>query len=431
MAKVLPFRCVRPSEGKADRIAALPYDVFSSEEARRIVEKNPQSFLAIDRPETQFAPGTDMYAPEVYQKASQMLSQWIASGAFVREEKECYYIYELTMNGRSQAGIVGCASIDDYRNEVIKKHEFTLEEKEQDRIRHIDTCSAQTGPIFLTYRAEPRIRRVIAQTKSDAEETKLYDFVSEDGVRHAVYRISDPEEIEMVRSVFESMDSIYIADGHHRAASAVKVGLKRREEHPDYDGTEEFNYFLSVLFPDEELLIMDYNRLVKDLGEMSDEEFLRKMKQLFLVEKIAGATLLHQVESRHKLTEKEIRPKSKGQFSMYFNDAWYRCRILPEDRSEDPVDGLDVSILQNKLLGPVLGIEDPKTDHRIAFVGGIRGLKELEARCEKDCKAAFVMFPTSIRDLFAVADAGRMMPPKSTWFEPKLRSGLFIHEIER
>lgn len=411
MAKIKPFICVRPSKEKADKIAALPYDVYNRAEAKAVVEKNPQSFLAIDRAETQFDDSVDTYAPEVYKKAASMLQEWISNGSFVRDENHCYYIYELTMDGRVQTGIVAVASIDDYVNEVIKKHENTRADKEQDRINHVDTCSAQTGPIFLAYRANDVIRSIVAKTK---ENESLYDFTSEDGIRHRVFVVSDLADVSAIEAAFKTMNEIYIADGHHRAASAVKVGLKRREENPNYDGTEEFNTFLSVLFPDEELMIMDYNRVVKDLNGYTKDEFIKKMEELFVV----GET-----------SSTPIHPQAKGEFSMYLDGNWYACKMKESDISDDPVDGLDVSILQDVLLAPVLGIGDPKTDKRIDFVGGIRGLEELEKRCKTDCKVAFAMYPTSIQELFAVADAHRLMPPKSTWFEPKLRSGIFIHEI--
>ncbi len=411
MATIKPFIGIRPNSEKAARIAALPYDVYNRAEAKAEVEKEPLSFLRIDRPETQFADDMDMYADEVYQKAHDILWEMVANGDFVTEEKECYYIYELTMNGRVQDGLVACASIDDYANNVIKKHENTREEKEQDRIRHVDTCSAQTGPIYLAYRARPAIRQVIAAKK---QEEALYDFTSDDGIRHRVFVIDAPEQIEMICSEFADTNEIYIADGHHRAASAVKVGLKRRAAHPNYDGSEEFNYFLSVLFADEQLMIMDYNRVVKDLNGYTSEAFLGKVKEIFTVVKDGG---------------KDYYPKHKGEFTMFLEGKWYRCQIREEDRCTDPVEGLDVSILQKKLLTPVLGIGDPRVDKRIDFVGGIRGLGELEKRVATDCKVAFAMYPTSIQELFDVADAGLLMPPKSTWFEPKLRSGLFIHRI--
>ena len=414
MAVIKPFTCIRPAEEKASRIAALPYDVYNREEAKCEVEKEPMSFLRIDRAETQFEDSVDIYDDKVYQKAHDILWEMVEQGDFVTEQQECYFIYELTMNGRVQDGLVACASIDDYVNGVIKKHENTREEKELDRIRHVDTCNAQTGPIFLAYRSRARINEIIAAKK---EEEPLFDFTSNDGIRHRVFRIDAPESIEVIRSEFAATEQIYIADGHHRAASAVKVGLKRREQQAQqggYDGTEEFNYFLSVLFADEQLMIMDYNRVVKDLNGNSPEMFLEKVKEIFEVALIDG---------------EEHHPKKKGEFSMLLEDRWYCCQIREADKNADPVAGLDVSILQEKLLSPVLGIGNPRIDKRIDFVGGIRGLEELEHRVKTDSKVAFAMYPTSIQELFAVADAGMLMPPKSTWFEPKLRSGLFIHKI--
>ncbi len=442
MAVIKPFVCVRPAADKAEKIAALPYDVYNRQEAVEVVKKNPQSFLAIDRAETQFSDDVDTYAPEVYDKAAGMLREWMDKGALIRDEEECYYIYTLEMNGRTQNGIVACASIDDYANGVIKKHENTRADKEQDRIHHVDACNAQTGPIFLAYRNNDSMKQTMAEVWAEQEGQAIYDFEAEDGVRHTVYRINNPEHIAAIRKNFEEMNAIYIADGHHRAASAVKVGFKRREEHPDYDGTEEFNYFLSVLFPDEELMIMDYNRVVKDLNGLSVQEFLGKMEKRFDVEKLEkndvlittgrmqqeGASVEEYLQKMQELAD-AVKPTGKGEFSMFLDGNWYRCKMHAEDIPEDPVEGLDVSVLQNLLLAPILGIGDPKTDKRIDFVGGIRGLKELERRCSEDSTVAFAMHPTSIQELFAVADAGLLMPPKSTWFEPKLRSGLFIHEI--
>ena len=412
MAVIRPFSAIRPSREKVEKIAALPYDVYSRAEAKETVKRNTESFLRIDRAETQFDDSVDTYAPEVYRKAHELLWGMVRDGSFVKEEKDCYYIYELTMDGRTQTGIAACASIDDYEQGVIKKHENTRAEKEQDRINHVDICNAQTGPIFLAYRANAVINAVVDAVK---KEEPLYDFVSEDGIRHRVWVISEEEQIQTVEDAFAAIGEIYIADGHHRAASAVKVGQKRRREHPDYTGEEEFNYFLSVLFPDEELMIMDYNRVVKDLNGMSEETFLQKMSQLFEV----GIA-----------EEQPVRPRRKGEFSMYLAGKWYLCTIPEKEVPNHPVQGLDVSVLQERLLSPVLGIEDPKTDNRIDFVGGIRGLEELERRCRTDCAVAFAMYPTSIQELFAVADAGLLMPPKSTWFEPKLRSGIFIHALD-
>ncbi len=411
MATINPFKAIRPSKDKASRIAALPYDVYNREEAKREVEREPLSFLRIDRAETQFPVSFSIYDEKVYQKAHDILWEMVANGDFVTENQACYYIYELTMNGRVQDGLVACASIDDYRNGVIKEHEKTREEKERDRIRHVDTCNAQTGPIYLAYRGNTVINEIIACRK---QEEPLYDFVSEDGIRHRVFRIDCIDHIQDIQNEFEKIQEIYIADGHHRAASAVKVGLKRREQKSNFDGTEEFNYFLSVLFADEQLMIMDYNRVVKDLNGYTTEQFVEKVSGIFDV-------TLDECVDHH--------PTSKGEITMYLDGKWYRLAVRDEDKSTHPVEGLDVSILQNKLLTPILGIGDPRIDTRIDFVGGIRGLNELERRVATDAMVAFAMYPTSIQELFNVADAGLLMPPKSTWFEPKLRSGLFIHKL--
>lgn len=411
MAKVKPFRCFRPNEGVADKVAALPYDVYNREEACNVVKGNPLSFLNIDRAETQFDISVDIYDEAVYEKAKELLDKRMSDGTFITDEKECYYIYELTMNNRAQTGIVACASIDDYLNNVIKKHENTRADKEADRIHHVDTCSAQTGPIFLAYRANKTIKNILNEVKKGK---CVYDFTSDDKITHRVWVVNDERQIEEIKNTFDRIDNIYIADGHHRAASAVKVGLKRREENPFYDGTEEFNYFLSVLFADEELMIMPYNRVVRDLNGQSPASFIDMLSENFKVKKMGSVA---------------YEPEKKGTFGMFLNDEWYMLEAKEEIKSEDPVEGLDVSILQNCLLTPILGIGDPRLDKRIDFIGGIRGLSELERRCTLDMTVAFSMYPTSIQELFAVSDANLLMPPKSTWFEPKLRSGLFIHKI--
>lgn len=411
MADIRPFCAYRPAKGMESRIAALPYDVYSREEATKVVAENPDSFLAIDRAETGFCPEVDTYAEEVYQRAAKLLRKQISEGKFIKEDKPCYYLYELTMNGRSQTGIVACASIDDYCSNIIKRHENTRSDKKQDRIRHVDVCNMQTGPIFLAYRSNGALQEIVQTAKAEAP---VYDFVSADGIGHRVWIIAEAERIEGIRNQFKGQNAVYIADGHHRCASAVKVGQLRREKNPGYTGQEEFNYFLSVLFPAEELHIMDYNRVVRDLNGYTPETFLNRISEDFQVERVAQAP---------------YRPEGKGYFGMYLDGVWYKLRAEDHIRSEDAVEGLDVSILQNHLLRPVLGIEDPKTDKRIDFVGGIRGLEELERRVRKDMKAAFSLYPTSIWELFAVADSGRLMPPKSTWFEPKLRSGLFLHDL--
>ena len=411
MAEIRAFRGIRPAAGKEADIAALPYDVYNREEARKAVEGKPLTFLRIDRAETQLSEETDIYAPEVYQKAKELLWGMVENGDFVQDDKPCYYLYELTMNGRSQTGIVACASIDDYLNGMIKKHENTRREKEEDRVRHVDICDAQTGPIFLAYRNQESLKKIVADVKTGAA---LFDFTSEDGIRHRGWKIADTEKISAIYEAFHQMNALYIADGHHRAASAVRVGVKRREEHPGYTGEEEFNYFLSVIFPDDELMIMDYNRVVRDLNGLTPEEFLSGIKKVFDVETL----------------DKAEHPKRKGQVTLFLEDKWYLLTLKPEYGNCDPVEGLDVSILQKQILEPVLGIQDPKTDKRIDFVGGIRGLGELERRVDSgEMRLAFSMFPTSMEELMDVADEDMTMPPKSTWFEPKLRSGLFIHDL--
>lgn len=409
MSIIHPFRGVLPAADLASSIAALPYDVYDSAEARQITDRNPLSFLKIDRAETQFPEGTDPYSDQVYEKARDTLYQMIADGSFIQDETPCYYIYALTMEGRTQTGIVGCASIDDYENSVILRHENTLEEKELDRFRHIDTCSAQTGPIFLAYRADKRLQEILSEIMET--ETPLFDFTGDDGIRHQVWRIGSPDYIEKISQIFAEIPHLYIADGHHRAASAVKVGLKRRAEDPGFSGREEYNFFLSVLFASDDLKIYDYNRVVIDMNGYTFDEFLDKIKDGF------------------EITEKDspCRPQRKGEIGLYGGGKWYLLRADSRLYPGTPVGDLDVSVLQENILAPVFGITNPKNDPRIRFVGGIRGLKELER--EADCAggAAFAMYPTSMDELLAVADAGMLMPPKSTWFEPKLRSGLFIH----
>ena len=352
-----------------------------------------------------------MYSPEVYQKAREMLYGMISDGSYIHENKNVYYIYELIMDGRHQTGIVAASSIDDYLNGVIMKHENTRADKEEDRIKHVYTCNAQTGPIFLAYRNRQTITDVVNRIKKGEA---LYSFTSDDGITHNVWVIDKDEDIKTIRDEFAATDKIYIADGHHRAASAVKVGIKKREENPGYTGEEEFNFFLSVLFPDNELKILSYNRVVKDLNGLSEDEFFAKLSAVCDITEVSEM----------------YQPEAKGIFGMFYNDKWYKLSVKDEKKSNDAVDGLDVSILQNEVLGPILGIGDPRVDKRIDFVGGIRGLKELERRVHSDMKIAFSMYPTSIDELFKVADDKRLMPPKSTWFEPKLRSGIFIHTLD-
>ncbi|BCN32022.1 DUF1015 domain-containing protein [Anaeromicropila herbilytica] len=425
MADIRPFSSIRPKEHLAERVAALPYDVYSREEARKEVIREPISFLKIDRADTQFHDSISMYDERVYYKAKDILNQMIEEGIFIEDSTECYYIYELIMEGRHQTGIVGCVSIDDYLNHTIKKHEDTREDKEIDRINHIDVCNAQTGPIFLAYRNNNKLTKITSDIK---KQDCLYSFESTDHIHHNAWRVSNPDVIKEIKGIFSEMKQIYIADGHHRAASAVKVGLKRRkeEENSKLESQSiklESDYFLSVLFPDNELMIYPYYRVVKDLNGLSKDDFLQEVKKSFDILDCG---------------DKEYQPDSKLSYGMYIDDHWYRLSFKKEqldsieneyNKEEKIIKTLNVSILQNFILSPILGITDPRIDKRIDFVGGIRGTKELEKRVKEDMVVAFTLYPTSIEELFMVADLGKRMPPKSTWFEPKLRSGLFLHSI--
>lgn len=411
MAVIRPFKGIRPIKELANKIAALPYDVMDSDEAREMVKGNPYSFLHVDKAEIDLPNDIDAYDDRVYEKAKENLDKMIEKGYYIEDEKPKFYIYRQVMKGRSQVGLVGCASIDDYTNNIIKKHELTREDKEIDRINHVYKCEAHTGPIFLTYRANKNISNIINEWM---KKEPVYDFKSEDGVSHTVWIIDDEGTVNKVSELFKSVEYLYIADGHHRSASAVKVGHIKRAENEDYTGDEEFNYFLSISYPDSELEVLDYNRTVKDLNGLSKEEFLNKVSENFIVTK----------------SNEQVKPKEKHTFGMYLEKQWY----LLEARNgifnpDDPVDQLDVSILQNNLLKPILGIDDPRKSKRIKFVGGIRGLKELERRADTDMKVSFSMYATTTDDIMDIADSGRIMPPKSTWFEPKPRSGLFIHKF--
>lgn len=411
MATIRPFAGIRPAPAYAKEVAALPYDVMNSQEAREMVKGKPYSFLHIDRAEIDLPPETDPYSPAVYAKAKETLEAFEKKGVFIQDETPCLYLYRLTMDGRSQTGLVVCTSIDEYQNNIIKKHEFTRADKEADRIRHVDTLNANTGPIFLAYRENAQAAEIMA---AETKKFPLYDFITEDGIGHTVWRIDDNDTIQALVKSFQAVDSLYIADGHHRNASAVKVGLKRREEKPDYTGEEEFNFYLSVLFPAQELHILDYNRLVKDLNGNTKEAFLTKLEEKFQITP----------------AEKAVHPPKAHTFGLYLAGQWYLLEAKEAILSDHPVEGLDVSILQREVLTPILAIGDPRTDKRIDFVGGIRGLGELEKRVNSgEMALAFSMFPTSMAELMATADAGLTMPPKSTWFEPKLRSGLFIHDL--
>lgn len=412
MAVLKAFRAFRPAKDYADKVAALPYDVMNSDEARKMAFGNPYSFLHVDKAEIDLPKTVDIYDEKVYQKAKENLGKLISADVLKQDENPCLYIYMQTWQGRTQTGLVGCTAVDDYLNSVIKKHEFTRADKEADRIHHVDTLNSNTGPIFLTYRGEAAVSALLDAWKSAHEP--VYDFTANE-VRQTVWVVDDEAVIAKLTEAFANIPSLYIADGHHRAASAVKVAQKRRAEHPDYDGTEEFNFFLSVLFPAEELQILDYNRLLLDWNGHTAESLLEKLRQ-------AGFTVEKAERSPYKPTEKHT-------FGLYLQNAWYKLAVSPDTVDEsDPVKRLDVSILQARVIAPIFGIDDPRTDKRIDFVGGIRGLSELERRVNSgEAKASFAMFPTSPEELMSIADAGLVMPPKSTWFEPKLLSGLFIH----
>lgn len=414
MATLRPFRAIRPDAELASQVISLPYDVMNRKEAAKMAEGNPYSFLHICRSEIDLPDEENPYDRLVYEKAKANIEERLEKGIFVKEDKPALYIYRQIMDGRVQTGIVGCVSVDEYQNNIIKKHEFTRVEKELDRINHFDVCDTNTEPVFLTYRDDERIRMIIEGFI--ANNDPVYDIISEDGIGHTLWVIDDEAILDNIVELFGEIPALYIADGHHRSASACKVGLKRREENPDYTGDEEFNFFMAVIFPDNDLKIFDYNRVVKDLNGNSKEKFLKKIEDAgFEIEEM-GSEIYH--------------PERKHVFSMYLEGKWYKLTAKADIIPNHVIDSLDVAILQNNLLHPILGIEDPRTDKRIDFVGGIRGLGELERRAEDDMKVGFAVYPVDVEDLLNVADNNMVMPPKSTWFEPKLGSGLFLHGLK-
>lgn len=412
MVKIRTFKAVRPKKEYAKEIASLPYDVYSEEEAREIINKNPKSFLAVDLPIATTDENCKKISQELNKIALKNFNKMKDLGYFYKEDRGKLYIYQLTMKGKSQNGLICTTSIDEYLEGIIKKHEYTRKEKEEDRINHVDTLDANTGPIFLTYKSNEEIKKIIERQIQKKPEV---EFTSEDQVSHKIWTIDDEKTIDQIIFEFGKIDNLYIADGHHRAASAVKVGLKRRSKKINYTGEEEFNYFLSVLFPSDQVNVMAYNRVVKDLNDLSPKEFLEKMKDDFYIE---------------EAPKSPYQPIEKGTFGMLLAKKWYKLKVKENSFKKDPISSLDVSILQNLVLDKILDIKDPRTDKRIDFVGGIRSLIELEKRTEEDMILAFSLFPTSLEELFDVADEGLIMPPKSTWFEPKPRSGLFIHELK-
>lgn len=409
MATIKPFRGFRP-DGNAEQVACPPYDVINSREARDMAKGNPLSFLHVEKPEIDLPEEVDLYDAQVYAKGRENLDKFIARGIIKQDAKPCLYLYAQTMDGRTQYGLVAAVSAEEYDRGEIRRHELTRKDKEEDRTRHVDTLDATTGPVFLTYPDQPEMD---ALTRKIKERTPACRFTSADGIGHTVWVIDDDKEIDAMQKIFAALPVLYIADGHHRSASAANVARRRKAANAYHTGKESYNFFLAVIFPANQLYVMDYNRLVKDLNGLSEEDFFAKIRQKFDVEKTG-----------------QSKPGARHEFGLYLGGSWYTLRAKAGSFDEaDPVAALDVSILQNNLLAPVLGIGDPRTDKRINFVGGIRGLKELERRVDSgEYKLAFSMYPTSMQELMKVADAGLIMPPKSTWFEPKLRSGLITYK---
>lgn len=414
MAIIKPFKAIRPSEELAKKVAALPYDVMNSEEAKILAKDNPYSFLHIDKSEIDLDENVNEYDEQVYIKAKENLDEFREKKILIKEDRECIYIYKQIMNNRAQVGIVACLSVDDSLNGIIKKHEFTKPDKEKDRTNHIKYCNANTGTILVTYKSKQSINTFIYRYIEDNKP--MYNFTTEDGISHTVWKIEDEEKIEYLVEEFKKINCLYIADGHHRSASAENVAKEMRLKYPDYTGEEEFNYYLAMIAPDEELMILDYNRVVKDLNGMDTAEFIAKVREKFDI---------------NEVEYNDYKPDSKGKIGMYLENKWYEIKIDENKRAKnDMVKSLDISILQDNILSPILDIKDPKKDKRIDFVGGIRGLGELEKRVNEDMKVAFAMYPTTIDELISVADANQIMPAKSTWFEPKVRCGLFLHDLE-
>jgi uncharacterized protein (DUF1015 family) len=410
MFSIHPFRALRPKPELVAEVSSLPYDVMNRAEAAKMAEGKPNSYLRVTRSEIEFPETTDPHSKEVYEQAKQNLKRMEKDGVIFQDKEPCFYIYRQTMNGREQYGLVACVKADDYFKGTIKKHELTRAEKEEDRLKHILTTGAQTGPVFLTYRDKGQF----ALLKPIIKKTPIYDFVAEDGIGHTVWIIDDDAVIERLRISFASLPCTYIADGHHRSAAGARAARARAEENPEHKGNEEYSRFLAILFPSTQLKIMDYNRLVKDLNGKSPEEFLNALSEVCDIEKLPGLAA----------------PQKSKQFSLYLNGAWHSC-VFKHNAKKEPVENLDVSLLQNMVLKPLLGIDNPRTSSRIDFVGGIRGLEELQARVDSgECAVAFAMYPTSLEELMDIADAGEIMPPKSTWFEPKLRDGLLVHLLD-
>ena len=413
MTLIRAFTGLRPVAGRAEDVAAPPYDVLNSAEARARVQGREWSFLHISKPEIDLAEGTDPYSDDVYAKGAENLQRMIDGGILSRDDKPCYYFYRLIMGEHVQTGLVAAASVADYDSNRIRKHEFTRPDKEDDRVRNIDALNAQTGPVFLTYKHTDTVDDIAAQVTSSEPDV---DITADDGVQHTLWVVSDEATVNALTATFDVMDCLYIADGHHRSAAASRIAAKRKAANPEHSGDESYNYFLSVIFPDNQMMILDYNRVITDLNGLDVACFIEKVSENFTVTEHQGA----------------FKPSENGQFGMYIEGKWYALTINPAlIPVDDPVASLDVSLLADNLIEPVLGISDPRRDKRIDFVGGIRGLAELEKRVDSgEMAVAFALFATSIEQLMDVADSGNVMPPKSTWFEPKLADGLVSHVLD-
>ncbi|MBN2426159.1 MAG: DUF1015 domain-containing protein [Calditrichaceae bacterium] len=414
MSSIKPFKGLRPVKQLAHKVASPPYDVLNSEEARKMAEGNPYSFLHINKPEIDLPPDIDIHSEKVYQKGAENLKRFIDQKILIKDDRENFYVYRQIMGDHSQIGIVACASVKEYQQNLIKKHELTRADKEDDRMNHILHLNAQTGPVFLTYKADKNVDALIADI---SRRTPEYDFTAEDGISHTFWMVDNTDEIKKLQQYFEQIDCLYVADGHHRSAAASRVCDEMSQKNKAHTGNEAYNSFLTVIFPDDQMYIMDYNRVVKDLNGLSKNDFIKGIERNFTV---------------NKITVMPEKPAAKHHFLMYLDKEWYQLVSKTGTINEqDPVERLDVSVLMNKILSPLLGIGDPRTDKRIDFIGGIRGLNELKRRVDSgEMAVAFALFATSIQDLMAIADAGKIMPPKSTWFEPKLRSGLVIHLLD-
>ncbi len=409
---IRPFRGYRPRPDIVGKVASPPYDVLSSDEARAACANNPLSFLHVVKAEIDLDPSIDVHSEEVYRKGAENLRKLIADGSLIRDDTPCFYVYQQRMGEHIQAGLVAGASVDEYQAGFIKKHENTRTDKETDRARHIEILGANAGPVFLTYRATQAVDSIVRGICAGEPQ---YDFTAEDGVTHTLWVVSDKDTLNALEQAFRDVPCLYVADGHHRSAAASRVREIRKAQNPDHTGSEQYNFFLTVIFPHDQMQIMDYNRVVRDLGPFTEETFLKEVSVRF-----------------HAAPTDDPKPREKGTFGMYLGGKWYRLKVQPDTLAvSDPVESLDVAVLQDNILGPVLGIRDPRTDSRIDFVGGIRGLEELERRCAQDAVLAFALYPTGIEELMAIADARKVMPPKSTWFEPKLRSGIVVKMMDQ